>query len=231
MALTLIKEDGTAKVDANSYADASDGDAYHDGHLYASAWTAATTANITQRSINVTADAKAKVYGNTDPALTFTAEANSTNRGLVGSDTFTGVLTRTAGESVGSYTINAAGLANGNYLITANNGVLTINPAAPILSPPALTPNPVIPPEAVLNATSQIQSAFTVFNPLEHHPTLLISPTINNREANPYLQEVVVVDNKETRIGIGGSGPTLRILSGGVTLLDNSVDVNEKDKP
>lgn len=45
MALTLIKEDGTGKVDANSYADATDGDAYHDGHLYATAWTAATTQN------------------------------------------------------------------------------------------------------------------------------------------------------------------------------------------
>jgi hypothetical protein len=45
MALTLIKEDGTGKVDANAYADAADGDAYHDGHLYASAWTAATPEN------------------------------------------------------------------------------------------------------------------------------------------------------------------------------------------
>jgi len=45
MALTLIKEDGTGKVDANAYANAADGDAYHDGHLYASAWTAATLGN------------------------------------------------------------------------------------------------------------------------------------------------------------------------------------------
>src|SRR5437879_10832379 len=45
MALTLIKEDGTGRTDANSYASAADGDAYYDGHLYASAWTAATTAN------------------------------------------------------------------------------------------------------------------------------------------------------------------------------------------
>ena len=43
--MTLIKEDGTGKVDANSYANAADGDAYHDGHLYATAWTAATLAN------------------------------------------------------------------------------------------------------------------------------------------------------------------------------------------
>src|SRR4051812_39496625 len=45
MALTLIKEDGTGKVDANSYASAVDGDAYYDGHLYATAWTAASTGN------------------------------------------------------------------------------------------------------------------------------------------------------------------------------------------
>ena len=45
MPLTLIKEDGTGKVDANSYASAADGDAYHDGHLYATAWTGATLAN------------------------------------------------------------------------------------------------------------------------------------------------------------------------------------------
>ena len=42
MAPTLIKEDGTGKVDANSYASVADGDAYHDGHLYATAWTGAS---------------------------------------------------------------------------------------------------------------------------------------------------------------------------------------------
>lgn len=45
MALTLIKEDGTGRNDANAYASAADGDAYYDGHLYATAWTAATLAN------------------------------------------------------------------------------------------------------------------------------------------------------------------------------------------
>ncbi len=43
MALTLVKEDGTGKANANSYADVTDADAYFDAHLYASAWTAATT--------------------------------------------------------------------------------------------------------------------------------------------------------------------------------------------
>ncbi len=45
MALTLIKEDGTGKVDANSYANVADGDAYFDGHVYATTWTAASNAN------------------------------------------------------------------------------------------------------------------------------------------------------------------------------------------
>jgi hypothetical protein len=44
MSLTLTKEDGTGKTDANSYADVADGNVYHDGHLYATAWTAATDA-------------------------------------------------------------------------------------------------------------------------------------------------------------------------------------------
>ena len=42
MALVLIKEDGSGLANANSYAGVADADAYHEGHLYASAWTAAT---------------------------------------------------------------------------------------------------------------------------------------------------------------------------------------------
>ena len=45
MPLTLIKEDGTGRADANSYANVTDGDSYHAGHLYASAWTGATADN------------------------------------------------------------------------------------------------------------------------------------------------------------------------------------------
>src|ERR1043166_5026891 len=45
MSLVLIKEDGTGLANANAYANAADGDAYHDGHLYASTWTAASTGN------------------------------------------------------------------------------------------------------------------------------------------------------------------------------------------
>ena len=43
MALTLTKETGAGLANANSYADVADGDAYHEGHLYGTAWTGATT--------------------------------------------------------------------------------------------------------------------------------------------------------------------------------------------
>jgi hypothetical protein len=42
MALVLIKEDGTGLANANAYANVADGDAYHEAHLYATAWTGAT---------------------------------------------------------------------------------------------------------------------------------------------------------------------------------------------
>ena len=42
MPLVLVKETGAGLASANAYADIADGDAYHDGHLYATAWTGAT---------------------------------------------------------------------------------------------------------------------------------------------------------------------------------------------
>ncbi|MCI0744038.1 MAG: hypothetical protein L0Y58_01410 [Verrucomicrobia subdivision 3 bacterium] len=45
MPLTLIKETGSGLPDANSYASVADADSFHDGHLYATTWTSATTAN------------------------------------------------------------------------------------------------------------------------------------------------------------------------------------------
>jgi len=45
MALTLVKEDGTGLSTANSYANEADGDSYHDGHLYATDWSGASSGN------------------------------------------------------------------------------------------------------------------------------------------------------------------------------------------
>ncbi|WP_202816813.1 MBG domain-containing protein, partial [Polynucleobacter sp. MWH-Adler-W8] len=75
---------------------------------------------VTARPITITANSnQTKVYGNADPsAYTYTLEANTSGRGVVGADTFTGNLTRATGENVGSYAIAQGNLANSNYAIT-----------------------------------------------------------------------------------------------------------------
>src|SRR5437660_5746533 len=56
---------------------------------------------ITARPITVTADAKTKTYGDSDPALTYKITGGS----LAFSDTFAGSLTRSEERRVGSYWI------------------------------------------------------------------------------------------------------------------------------
>ncbi|HEY1192664.1 MBG domain-containing protein [Flavobacterium sp.] len=70
---------------------------------------------ITAKPITVIADAsQAKVYGNVDPAFTYTVSPS-----LVGNDTFSGVLERLIGEIVGTYAIGQGTLTAGdNYAIT-----------------------------------------------------------------------------------------------------------------
>jgi gliding motility-associated-like protein len=78
------------------------------------------------KTITVTAAAKSKTFGDADPALTYTFAP-----ALVGTDTFTGSLTRSPGENVGSYAINQGTLAlNGNYTLTYVGASLTIGAKA-----------------------------------------------------------------------------------------------------
>ncbi|MDM7998974.1 MAG: YDG domain-containing protein [Dehalococcoidia bacterium] len=91
-----------------------------------------TTADITPRPIEITADNQTKTYGNADPALTWTV----TSGPLVGGDTTTGALARDAGENVGLYCVTQGTLAindgNGgaNYDLTFMNGQLDITQRA-----------------------------------------------------------------------------------------------------
>ena len=82
-------------------------------------------------SLTITADPQAKLYGATEPALTFSVG------GLQLSDTasavLTGTLTRATGETVasGPYAITQGTLAaNSNYSINFAGNALTINPGA-----------------------------------------------------------------------------------------------------
>ena len=76
---------------------------------------------ITAKTLVISAAAKSKIYGDVDPALTYTAS------GLLGTDVLVGSLARTVGENAGSYTIGQGNLGAGtNYAITYNPASLTI---------------------------------------------------------------------------------------------------------
>lgn len=72
-----------------------------------------TTGNIVQRTLNIRANELSKVYGDSDPVLTYSAT------GLVEGEQILGALSRDAGESVGEYQIGVGNLAsqNPNYAI------------------------------------------------------------------------------------------------------------------
>ncbi|MCF8052482.1 MAG: hypothetical protein K9L59_14665 [Desulfobacterales bacterium] len=92
---------------------------------------------VTPVPLIVTADAQSKVYGTSDPALTFGATGLVNNPALGVVDTvgnvFSGALTRTGGETVlgGPYAITRGTLApNSNYTLASFTGSnLTITPA------------------------------------------------------------------------------------------------------
>ncbi|GHE21205.1 MBG domain-containing protein [Halomonas urumqiensis] len=117
--LTNVRTTGGSGTDAGSYIHAIDGTAknylltFNDGQL-----------TIDPRPITVIADDQQKTYGNDDPELTWQV----TDGNLVGDDSLSGDVTREAGNNVGDYAISPADLANGNYVVSAENGTLSIDP-------------------------------------------------------------------------------------------------------
>jgi hypothetical protein len=89
------------------------------------------TLTIGARAVTVTADAKSKTYGESDPALTYQVTAGALKDG----DSFSGSLTRAAGETVGSYAISQGNLSAGdNYAVTFVGADLTIGKATASVS-------------------------------------------------------------------------------------------------
>ena len=93
--------------------------------------------SITPRAIVIDISNLDKIYGDADPTFTWTVASGD----LVGDDSLSGTLSRTAGENVGTYQISAqpdGDLANGNYEYTINNGQLTINQRPLVLTADSL---------------------------------------------------------------------------------------------
>src|SRR5882672_6796384 len=84
---------------------------------------------ITTRPVTITADPKNKVYGDSDPALTYQITSGS----LAFTDGFTGSLVRVTGEDVGTHGITQGTVAlSTNYVLSYVGADLTITtrPAA-----------------------------------------------------------------------------------------------------
>ena len=79
--------------------------------------------------LTVTADAASKVYGATDPVLSYTIT------GFINGDTEADLdtavsISRAAGEDVGTYTITPSGAAASNYTVSFVTADFTITQAA-----------------------------------------------------------------------------------------------------
>ncbi|MFZ2727275.1 MAG: MBG domain-containing protein [Methylococcaceae bacterium] len=95
---------------------------------YTGSYTPANLA-ITPASLHIIADSKTKIYGDTEPSLTYSVNNNdfkfNDNKALI-----TGQLSRESGQQVGQYNINQANLAAGNnYTINYTPAVFTIDKA------------------------------------------------------------------------------------------------------
>ncbi|MEN6411520.1 MAG: GLUG motif-containing protein, partial [Veillonellales bacterium] len=85
--------------------------------------TAPVNFTITQRPIIITPTAgQSKIYGNDDPALTYSVGAADANTGIVNNDrvSYTGALSRNTGENAANYAITAGNLSstNSNYAVS-----------------------------------------------------------------------------------------------------------------
>ncbi len=126
--------------------------------------SAATTASfvVSAKPLSVVANGQVKAKGQPDPIFTYSAGA------LVGSDTFSGSLSRVAGENPGLYSITLGSLSAGpNYSISFTGATLVITGPTPgndAVSKPRLTAPVTIPVATLLGNDSRIDAAGTVQN-------------------------------------------------------------------
>lgn len=113
---------GTCVINANQSGDANTGAASQVSQNF----------TVNPRAITVTADAKSKLYGASDPTFTYSITTGS----LVLGDAITGTLTRASGSDVGTYQIQQGTLTTANnpkYAITFASADLSITRATPTL--------------------------------------------------------------------------------------------------
>lgn len=112
---------------------------------------------ITPKPITVSLFINTKVYGETDPELTYTLSES-----LIGSDALTGQLSREPGEDVGTYAISST-LENVNYTIDFTASTFEITKAPQVITFDPLAEENVIGKTIVLTAqaTSGLSISYT----------------------------------------------------------------------
>ncbi len=132
-AVTSSGSAATASVAGGPYAVIASAGSLAASDGYTIAYDNAGELTVTARPITIAANDLSKVYGTSDPMLTYSVGGD----GLVNGDALTGALTRVSGETVsgGPYAIEQGSLAaSSNYAVIFTGGEFTITPATLIAS-------------------------------------------------------------------------------------------------
>jgi len=150
--LVTTEGDTASATNAGTYTIHINGKGNYAGESVALTW------KINKAPLNVTAEAKSKTCGESDPELTYT------NGALFGSDAFTGALTREEGENAGTYAIKQGTLSAGdNYNITFIGADFTIKKIPFTLTGASLTYNRE--PQNLISGDVPAGTKFTLTEP------------------------------------------------------------------
>jgi filamentous hemagglutinin family protein len=197
--------------------------------------------------LTITANNAVKTYDglayNGSAGVTYSVTPNMAN--------LLGTLSYTGGINAGSHTITPGGLTSApvqqGYFITYVNGVLTVNPAAPVASvTPAASAAPITSanaeptdsgrvPEPVRNVTSLLTANLTSSSGNNQSGTPGQSSFNNDTQGSgqgtgdkPLSSQSGKDSVLNTTMKIGENGPTVNIMDGGVKLPGNQ-QANQKD--
>ncbi len=179
----------------------------------------AYTATITINPIPVVIDIDSyeKTVGEEDPTF------ESTITGVIEGDTIAYELSRTEGETVGTYPITATYVENKNYEVTVNPGVLTIVAAEvtePTPGPTEPTPGPTEPtPTPVTPTPAPVTPAPITTTPATTTPVTPVAPAevdVPDAEVplaeSPAEEPIELEDTLVPLAGIGGAWSLLDLI-------------------
>ena len=216
------------------------------GNNYSVTLAGNSASTINQANLSVTANNASKTYD----GVAYSGGNGVTYSGFVGGETSAvlgGTLayggTSQGAVNTGTYTITPSGLTGSNYALSFVDGVLTINsatpptPSAPPI-PPSVIPHIPPPPPAALSPVLTVQTLAPPSggatgsgglpgngNTSGNGGASGNGDTPGNGSGNSSDEGRGTV-TANTVLNIGGTGPTLFIMNGGMKLPDNMIRTN-----